>query len=86
MPTTNDPQLKDAVKLMGYCCGPFARMSIQLRTFALNLLEIHNAAFDSDTNYSDCQYNRKVINLLASNLAEFVKRERLAEYEKEKGS
>jgi len=81
---TKDPQLVNAVKKMNHCCGPFARMRIETRMYAANLLQIHNAAFESFPRYADAGYNRKLIELLASDKAEFVKKELMKEYETKK--
>lgn len=84
MHTTKDPQLTDAVQRMNHCCGPFARMRVETRMYAVNLLQLHNAAYEDNPQYPDVDFNRKVLQLLASSSAEFVKKERLKEYEKEK--
>jgi hypothetical protein len=85
MHETKDPQLLEAVKKMNHCCGPFARMRHETRTYCINLLLVHNAAFENSPTYAGIDYNRKVIQLLASDTAEFVKKAKLQLYEKEEG-
>lgn len=82
---TKDEAILSSVMKMNYCCGPFARMRIETRTFAINLLQLHNAAFDNDPNYADCELNRQIITILASDKAEFVKKEQINEIQKAKG-
>lgn len=82
--TTNDPQLAESVKKMNHCCGPFARMRFETRQYAANLLAMHNANIVQFPRYDGADKIRKMIEILASDKAEFVKKELLKEYEDKK--
>ncbi len=73
---SDDPELQEAVEKMNRCCGPFARMKLELRILARETLESHSVA--------PCEFKRDMIKILASDSAEFMKRERLAELAKKK--
>lgn len=80
MVSTKDPHLLEAVKKMNHCCGPFARMRLETRAMAYSLLEKHNAEYNN-FHYPDLERNRYLIQILASDKAEFVKKEMIKEYE-----
>lgn len=64
---SKDPLLLEIIDLMNRCCGPFAKMPLDMISLSDDTLQKHNAIYLKDPFDNNLTYTLELLKILSSN-------------------